>query len=723
MAASTPPAVRRTPTRRPRVSSRPACLLAALLLAALWGPAAQAHEAPIHTGPDDVAHLVETLGRRQLADPEGATVYETVVAGGYPLPADPVERFADFQVRAEITPAGELEGARRVMRFAHVTDLQLVDDDAPYPMRQGLLDDVFAPAVSGGAERPQEEYSDEILWSLVDVLNAHHLTDRIDFAIHTGDNIDNALENELMRYLDILEGTHTTTGPVSGLACEPDGQSESVDDLQNDVVTACTSLPEHLVPYLRGLAPDMPWYSLFGNHDGLIQGNVNVAPGFQETAAQFGRYFIRAPEYVSMHFAGGEACGGGTPEDDFGHGYAFAGARLCNESPDDDAYYSFEQRGVKMIALDTVNDEVYRSHNEGGLLPGEETTGFDAASGLSEGAIDVAQFGWLQSELSVSGSRVVFLFAHHTINAFYNDRFDPLCGPPGCFNDVLGEGGFVTRDVVQEELGKHPNLVAFIGGHTHQHRVTAQTPNGTSPGYWNIETSGLLDLPQESRIVEMWVTADGTKGFLALDPIGHLFAPAQELAATDDQHDAQEATGTSGDRRVLLWFDVPAGAGLELGPQPPGADPEGVIALRLSEPVDTDGVVRFKEAGTKEIVATVVNPGTLERLEGLNVSFAVTGIDTPDGGHIAIDYAAFPLLAEEGEGDYRTTWDFTEPGTHHGTFHVMDPGRFYPELLVAFQFVVPEPPILSDDGIPAPGGALLAMGLLGAAVAIARRRD
>lgn len=277
------------------------------------------------------------------------------LAAGQSQPLAPPDAAGHTQ-RTDLADAGQVAGSKRVLRFVQVSDAHILDDDAPYPLRQEPLDP-YIEAFSASAQRPQDEYTDEVLESIVRAINEQHRVDPFQFVINTGDNIDNDLENELMRFLDLYEGTSTTAGPVSGLPCVPDGQSTDVEDASRDVVDRCTSLPESLLAPRTALAPGLPWYSAFGNHDTLIQGNVNPNPQFDDVAAQHGRRLLTQPEYVAMHFPTLDACGGGAPGDDFGHGYGLAGARLCDDDPDNDGYYSFGLRGVHVIVLDTINDD------------------------------------------------------------------------------------------------------------------------------------------------------------------------------------------------------------------------------------------------------------------------------------------------------------------------------------------------------------------------------
>ncbi|MQX53626.1 metallophosphoesterase [Alcanivorax sediminis] len=476
-----------------------------------------------------------------------------------PPELQPALRFAHFVERTELAQAGVLERVKRNLRYMHITDMQLVDDDAPFPMRVGLLDEVFAATISTGGERPQEEYADEIMASLVQVVNLEHQDDPFAFAIHTGDNIDNGLENEAMRYLDLIDGHHTTVGPISGLSCQPDGQSQSTEDFFNDQTFNCTSLPETVVDSVTGFSADLPSFISIGNHDLLVQGNVAIEPSFQELALLYGRHFLHEDELIRMHFADLTPCNGGSADDDYGHGFGFVDeVRRCDADVENDGYYAFLSGGILHIVLNTVNDDIFQTNEYTAFLPDESVTGHDLVTGLSEGALDLTQWAWLKSMIEAHSDKLVILYSHHTINSFYSSQFDALCGPPGCVNDVLSAAGFVGRDEVRAQLDQYPNLLAWIGGHTHQHRITPFLSDSTD-GFWNIETAGLLDLPQENRTIEIWIDEQARKGVIAVDPITHNFELAREIAMTDSQHNAEVAAGEPGDRSALLWFDIEEG--------------------------------------------------------------------------------------------------------------------------------------------------------------------
>lgn len=613
-----------------------------------------------------------------------------------------------FTQREDLTEAAPIEGAQRILRFVQVSDAHIIDDDAPYPMRQGILDPLFGP-VTSSAERPQEEYSDELLLAMIESINRVHEQDALDFVLNTGDNIDNELENELMRFKDLWDGTLTTTGPVSGLTCVPDGQSTSVEDDGNDETEQCTYLPADLGETRPGLAGDVPWYVAFGNHDGLIQGNVPIEPGFQELAAEFGRYFVMQDEFVGMHFDAGTQCVGGAPagvaSDHNGHGFGFAGDRLCDGDPDNDGYYSLSMRGVHVIVLDTVNDDFFTANEDlQGLLPTTETTlGRDIIGGYAEGAVDPAQFEWMKQEIADNQDKLVFLFSHHTINSMFTDQAGEQCGPPGCLHDIIAAAGFKTAADLEAELTQHDNVVAWIGGHTHQHRIQPKLVEGAPGGFWNVETSSIIDMPQESRVIELWQTPDG-KAFLRMQRLLHDDEEHRAIAQGDDQFDAQTAAGEDIDRDVLLWIDVPPQVALT--PQP--SLPRAINIFATST-----GAAEVGEPYALEVSAR-------DTLLGINVSGLQVTLDVGFPGDNGFEQVVPPgtVANETRPGHYSITFTPPQGITHFATITATDPSGLYPEKTQVISIIVTGE-VEEDEGSPMPI-LLVAFALM---VAVAVRRQ
>lgn len=463
----------------------------------------------------------------------------------------PADAFVD---RTELADAGNLS-VDPALRVAHLSDMQLVDDDAPFPLRHEWADRLGGPF--GPAHRPQEEMGDEILDSIARRVNQIHADRSIDLAISTGDNVDNALENELMRFLDVLEGTTTTEGPISGLECVPDGQSTSPDDDRHDREDRCTSLPPHLAGNVSGLADDLPWYATFGNHDGLVQGNSPIEPGYRQEARRHGRRFLHQPETVRMHFRNATACvdgdPAGGPADDHGHGYGFAGDRLCDDDPDNDAYYAFSSGPIRFVVLDTLNDDWVHANGRVDAPDTQSRTGHDPVGGYAAGAVDPEQRAWLIDQLETHRDQLVVIASHHTPVSWWSNADDGRC-PSGCMEHAMRLAGYVTGEEIAGTVAGYDHVIAWIGGHTHRHRIQV-LPNGSSGGFWNVETASLIDPPQEARMLAFHVGDD--RGYIAAWPFTHDVERARQLAQ-DDPHADPTAAGRARDRTVRLWFEVPA---------------------------------------------------------------------------------------------------------------------------------------------------------------------
>jgi hypothetical protein len=221
-----------------------------------------------------------------------------------------------------------LSNPHSILNFLQLTDFQMVDEESP--ARVEWLDfsqrGFFRPF--SAAYRPQESLTTQVTEAMV--RNARDATspvtgERLDFSILTGDNADSQQYNETRWSVDILDGT---VGPrpeglpdridpnsgVPGAGCpdstpgtvydgvrdggetgapdpgyyEPDGSGPEKDDgdgynpsrVQNGAeVGADVTVRDFPRLFERANHPfeavglGMPWYSAFGNHDALVQGN------------------------------------------------------------------------------------------------------------------------------------------------------------------------------------------------------------------------------------------------------------------------------------------------------------------------------------------------------------------------------------------------------------------------------------------------------------------
>jgi metallophosphoesterase (TIGR03767 family) len=560
--------------RRESLSVLRACVAAAAILAGLSSPA--------------MAADFSTTSDRVILDRDDNRLLEF----------GPGENLVLRQDLAAPRP-GRFNRRQPMIRFFQLTDTHVVDEESP--LRVEFLDQFGPPLTS--AYRPQEGLSFQVLNQMAAQIRAStSVVSRtpVQLVMTTGDNSDNTQRNEVRGLIDILDGgvqvnpdsgVRGTCGTASsglryagvrggGDYYEPDRSSAAGDGEDGDGysprraenqaeagrtnrVRDFPGLYEAMNKPFRTVGLGVPWYSIFGNHDGLIQGNqsrteaqealavgctkvkalspaalsvlqqlaaggvtgneagqiarlvtddmLNTArnPALAATLAtrvpsDANRIPLKKVEYIREHFTTR-----GTP---VGHGFREANLRTGQGN------YSFSPRpGVRFVVLDSISE-----------------------NGGSDGNIDDAQFRWIHAELLRAESRreVVMLFAHHslrTMNQSPASAFPP--GDTGGNNSPLvhfGLGAGSNTDAcaltspsaspTQNETLRclylrHPSVIAFVVGHEHINRITPferrNSANMRVGGFWEITTASHIDWPQQSRIIALNDNRDGTMSITA----------------------------------------------------------------------------------------------------------------------------------------------------------------------------------------------------------------
>ncbi len=212
-----------------------------------------------------------------------------------------------IMLRQELATAlpGREDRRQAVASIVHLTDVHVID--AQSPARVEFTDRLGGILTS--AYRPQETLTTQVGTAMVHRINqvaAGPVCGReFDCAVSTGDNIDNQQQNELDWFIDILDGGSVV--PDSGEmgryeGVQDDGQRGTQGLLFYDREYWHPNAPlrfasrdkyktTHGFPTIQGLLDDairgftspglaMRWYSVYGNHDCLMQGNLNgVYPG------------------------------------------------------------------------------------------------------------------------------------------------------------------------------------------------------------------------------------------------------------------------------------------------------------------------------------------------------------------------------------------------------------------------------------------------------------
>ena len=499
------------------------------------------------------------------------------------------------KLRQEIAKVvkGRDERRRSLVYFGQITDFQLSDEETPARVEFADIDPTLT---AKSAWRPQEALlahqadasvraMNRLRTSTVEQGSGKHA--RLANVVLTGDLADNSQRNESQWVVKLLEGG--TIDPGSGTndfsSCSAPSAvaaQAALDDAEAERYTGVQDYDDYLgstafydpdspqgqyagwprYPGLmdRAQAPftaaglDVPSYIVYGNHDGLVQGNQAANRGIEDVAIgcvkplapatplgsspgdlpdalppgalsaldpsylqgvfanpskamlvppDENRQFVNKPQFKALAKAGAQSDG---------HGFGLVDKDEEQASSGAAGYYDFSPReGIRFIVLDTLS--------EGGITPIS-----------SEGNVDDPQFRWLESELKAATKRdeLVVLFSHHapssSLSADLDDEIAPPCTSndshghdtnPGCDRDPRSSAPIHLGDDVTDLLHKYPHAIAFVAGHSHESQVNAIKKPGGNGDYWELKSPAIADWPPQHRVIEVMDNRDGTLSIFA----------------------------------------------------------------------------------------------------------------------------------------------------------------------------------------------------------------
>lgn len=421
----------------------------------------------------------------------------------------------------------------------HLSDLHVCDAESPG--RQEYLDRFSDPDSEYreelgdiGTYRPQEILTVQVAATMVATVNGHRHGPAsgapVDAVLLTGDVTDNAQRNELAWYQGVVAGgtvvpasgdplrsswVGSTAAPWDERYWHPDGAPAGSEPDRPTRVYGYPGIPGLVEAARRPVESPgfaMPWITVHGNHDLLLQGTVPADAGTRALVTGDARITGLAPGQTPLIVHEAIPRTGparythedssprtpiaADPRRDFVDDGTFAEVTRDAEGP---RWFARDVGALRLIALDTVNPH-----------------------GGWQGSIDDEQLAWLRAELEAARHRYVVIASHHPSPTLTNDW-----APDGAPRRVLGEELVAT-------LLAHRNVIAWIAGHIHAH--AALRHGDATGGFWEVTTSSLIDWPQQGRILEFLRVQDAGTPEIAIvsTVVDHAGSPSWDAGALDD---------------------------------------------------------------------------------------------------------------------------------------------------------------------------------------------
>ncbi|WP_146065575.1 hypothetical protein [Arthrobacter pityocampae] len=489
--------------------------------------------------------------------------------------------------------------------FGHITDSHIID--ATNPGRMSFLwqyfdfDDGYP---TSGRFRPQDTLTLHVLDATIRAFNALErgpVSGRgVDALVLTGDITNSFMISEVEAAASILKGGDGNSNPVGryeGIQDHGRAPSRLRKNIWHPEAEEGDTPPDlwkeqHGYPTVPGLldaasrtidAPGsaFPWYVGFGNHDeaGRFDGSeLSSREELTDRIRTGPRLPLELPDGMDTSEFWKKAEGGETDQERL---LAATPSRTVTSSKrrtvfDQAKFRSELARDHQSTGTPAATDSLYYTFDVSPDLRGImlNTTSPD---GGGRAVLDQDQTSWLVEQLTSVSSRyvdddgdiitadiedkLVALFSHHPLRAFDEESST---------EDDRGEP--MAREELLTLLTRFPNVVLWMNGHEHRHKVVPHPGRDDSSGFWEITTASLIDFPQQSRVVELVDNRDGSLSIIAT-LVDHSFAAdvrrdgshtpqslaalSLELAANRPGLEAERVMGSSRDQNVELLVTAP----------------------------------------------------------------------------------------------------------------------------------------------------------------------